>query len=41
VFAPSASAFRPKLIPGTEPHVYELQLILQERSDLINGTVGF
>jgi hypothetical protein len=41
VFAPSASAFRAKYIPGTEPHVYELQLILQERSDLINGATGF
>ncbi len=41
VFAPSASAFRPKLIPGTEPHCWELQLIVQERSDLINGTIGF
>lgn len=38
VFAPSASAFRAKYIPGTEPHVYELQMILQERSNLINGT---
>lgn len=41
VFAPSASAFRAKYIPGTEPHVYELQMILQERSNLINGTQGF
>jgi hypothetical protein len=41
VFANSASAFRAKYIPGTEPHVYELQMILQERSDLINGTQGF
>lgn len=41
VFAPSASAFRAKYIPGTEPHVYELQMILQERSDMINGTIGF
>jgi concanavalin A-like lectin/glucanase superfamily protein len=41
VFAPSASAFRAKYIPGTEPHVYELQMILQERSNLINGTKGF
>jgi hypothetical protein len=41
VFAPSASAFRPKYIPGTEPHVYELQLILQSRSNLITGTKGF
>jgi hypothetical protein len=41
IFAPSASAFRAKYIVGTEPHVYELQLILQERSDLINGTRGF
>lgn len=41
VFAPSASAFRAKYIPGTEPHVYELQLILQERSNLINGTRQF
>jgi hypothetical protein len=41
VFAPSASAFRAKYIPGTEPNVYELQLILQERSNLINGTRQF
>lgn len=41
VFAPSASAFRAKYIPGTEPHVYELQMILQERSDMIDGTIGF
>lgn len=41
VFAPSASSFRAKEIPGTEPHVYELQMILQERSDLVNGTIGF
>jgi hypothetical protein len=41
VFAPSASGFRAKFIPGTEPHVYELQLILQERSNMINGTQGF
>lgn len=41
VFAPSASGFRAKFIPGTEPHVYELQLILQERSNLITGTQGF
>jgi hypothetical protein len=41
VFAPSASAFRPKLILGTEPHVYELQLIVQARSNLIDGTIGF
>jgi len=41
VFAPSASAFRPKLILGTEPHVYECQFIIQVRSDLVMGTVGF
>lgn len=41
VFAPSASAFRAKYITGTEPHVYEVQLILQQRSDLITGTKGF
>lgn len=41
VFAQSASAFRAKYIPGTEPHAYELQLILQSRSDLQNGTFGF
>jgi len=41
VFAPSASGFRAKYIPGTEPHCYELQLILQERSNLVTGTKGF
>lgn len=41
VFAQSASAFRGKYIPGTEPHAYELQMILQSRSDLQNGTFGF
>lgn len=41
VFAPSASSFRAKYIPGTEPHVYEVQMILQERSNLINGTRQF
>lgn len=40
VFAQSASAFRAKYIPGTEPHCYELQMILQERSDLMNGAFG-
>jgi hypothetical protein len=40
VFAQSASAFRAKLILGAEPHVYELQIIFQERSDLINGAFG-
>jgi hypothetical protein len=41
VFAPSASAFRDKYITGTEPHAHELQMILQQRSDLITGTRGF
>lgn len=41
VFAPSASAFRAKYIPGTQPHVYEVQFIVQERSNLINGTRQF
>ena len=41
VFAPSASALRAKYIPGTEPHVYEVQFILQQRSDLITGTRQF
>jgi hypothetical protein len=40
VFAQSASSFRAKYIPGAEPHVYELQMILQERSDLMNGAFG-
>lgn len=41
VFAQSASAFRAKYIPGTEPHAYELQMILQTRSDIVTGTFGF
>jgi hypothetical protein len=41
VFAQAASGFRAKYIPGTEPHVYELQMILQTRSDVVNGTFGF
>lgn len=40
VFAQSASGFRAKYIPGTEPHAYELQIILQVRSDLATGTFG-
>lgn len=40
VFAPSAAAFRPSWIVGTLPQVFEVQLILQQRSDLINGTIG-
>jgi len=41
IFAPSAAAFRAKYIPGTMPPVYELQMILQERSDTVTGLVGF
>jgi len=41
VFAQSASAFRAKYIPGTIPHVYELQMILQSRADVVTGTFGF
>ena len=41
VFAQSASSFRAKYIPGTEPHAYELQLILQSRADVVTGTFGF
>jgi len=41
IFAQSASAFRAKYIPGTEPHVYELQMILQSRSDISTGAFGF
>ncbi len=41
VFAQSASSFRAKYIPGTEPHCYELQMIVQARSNLQNGTIGF
>lgn len=40
VFAPSASAFRGKYVVGAEPHVYELQIILQERTDLVLGANG-
>ena len=41
VFAPSASAFRARYIVGTEPHVYELQLIVHERGDIVTGLRGF
>ena len=41
VFAQSASGFRAKYIVGTEPHAYELQLVLQSRANLIDGTFGF
>lgn len=41
VFAPSASAFRAKYVVGTQPHAYELQLILQQRSDLVTGARNF
>lgn len=41
VFAPSASAFRSNLVVGVEPHIYELQMILQQRSDLSLGVKTF
>jgi hypothetical protein len=41
VFAPSASSFRAKYITGTDPTVYELQMILQQRSDLTTGERGY
>jgi hypothetical protein len=41
VFAPSASSFRAKYVVGTMPAIYELQMIVQERSDLVTGLAGF
>lgn len=40
-FAPSASSFRAKYVAGTLPAVFELQMIVQERSDLVTGLRGF
>jgi hypothetical protein len=41
VFAPSASSFRAKYITGTSPNVFELQMIVQQRSDITTGAWGF